>query len=150
MPATLDLDLDLDLDLGTRGGGGDGPRMRYNTDDFPKLMPPAPAAKVPVAKYKANWNLEYRAWTFVREFIVNCFGGTAITTIMGEYNKQNIFPVPYSAGGLYPLTDADLSTQVLKVLNASIGRSDRARESASQDSGACALRYWSGLLRLDS
>ena len=152
----LELDLDLDLDLGTRARRGRG--ARYNTEDFPTLIPAAPAVKVPTLHYKKGWKPEYRAWKYVQEFILKgAWGGganTPITVILDDINKQSDFPVPEQAvssppARANPLDDAKLTTQVIGVLDASIDRADRALEILDQANGQGALNYWTGMLRID-
>ena len=64
MPAKSDdLDLDLDLDIGTRAGLGGG--LRYNTEDYAKLIPHTVSVRVPANTYSADWDPENRAWAYV-------------------------------------------------------------------------------------
>lgn len=144
-----DLDLDLDLDLGARAGPGSGAGPRYNTEDFCKLMPAAPAVKVPTLRYASDWDPEYRAWAYVHEFIVDgAWGGnTPIAAIRDDINSQNDFPVP--APALNKLDDAKMTAQVIGLLDASIDRADRVSEILDQATGQGALHYWIGLLRID-
>ncbi len=144
----------LNLNLGaadSRMGYG-GPR--YNTEDFPKLMPvPFPGAIPLPTPYPADWDPELRAWAYVREFIVGIPWPTAndpITSIFNDLHGQNFVFVPdATAGTIKPLTTVELSNQVLAVLNASIDRADRALEIADQATGQGALNYWTGMLRID-
>ena len=141
----LDLDLDLNLNLNLAGRGGSGGGVRYNTEDYPKLAPIPPSVFWPQAPYKEFWKPEYRAWAYLYDFVVNGFPGQdPIDVFKTELQGQTIFPVPGTS-----LTAARLNDQVQGVLDASIDRSDRAREIISQASGAGAIGYWAGLLRID-
>src|SRR5262245_32001681 len=83
MAGKLDLDLDLDPDLGGRPGSGGGPR--YNSDDFPRMIPAAfpPAIPVPTKDYSlGGWDPELRAWGYVEEFIASYVApNTAVSVI---------------------------------------------------------------------
>jgi PAP2 superfamily len=151
----LDLDLDLNLDLGNRPGSGGGPR--FNSDDFPRLIPsPFPnTLPVPTKDYSRDgWDPELRAWAYVEEFIGSYAApNTAVTAITTLINGQTNFPVPNRFGILTgitrPLTPTDMALQVKAVLDASIDRADRSLEILDQASGRGALHYWTGMLRID-
>jgi len=150
----------LNLNLGaadSRMGYG-GPR--YNTEDFPKLMPvPFPAVIPLPTPYPPDWDPELRAWAYVREFIVGIPWPAANDPVTSAYTQLQASPLfvpptvtPPPAGAIpaaNPLTPAQLSNQVLSVLNASIDRADRALEIADQATGQGALNYWTGMLRID-
>jgi hypothetical protein len=157
----LNLDLDLDLDLGTRRGVGSGGGPRYNSEDFPKLIPtpypgpPGSPPQLPTLDYSLDgWDPELRAWAYVEEFILSYAPGTsAISTIETAIAQQNFFPVPNRNGIIGPLARplqlGDIVQQVQGVLDASIDRADRALEILDQASGQGALHYWTGMLRID-
>lgn len=150
MPDNLNLNLNLNLDqnlnlgVGDNRGAGLGPR--YNTEDFAKLIPvPFPAAlTVPTLPYPPNWGPEFRAWAFVHDFIVNggFTGNDPIKDMIDDIDAQADFPVPV-------LTGNELASEVQIVLHRAIKRPDRAYEILDQASGPGALRYWTGLLRID-
>jgi hypothetical protein len=149
MPDNLNLNLDqnlnLNLNLGATGSQGSGPR--YNTEDFAKLIPrPFPNnLPLPTLSYRPDWAPEYRAWAFVQDFIVNGgFGNDPVTKIKADIDAQTDFPVPGVT-----LTTALMKDEVENVLHRAIKRPDRANEILDQASGPGALRYWTGLLRLD-
>src|SRR5262249_15364918 len=156
MPDNLNLNLNLDqnlnLNLGAMSLGGMGLGPRYNTDDFCRLAPLAvpPVVALP-APYTPNWDAEYRAWPFVREFV--CVipwpaANNPVQSLLVELLAQNAIPVP-DPGAALPLAPGILSQQVVGVLNASIDRADRASEILHQAGGLGALSYWTGMLRLD-
>ena len=61
-----------DLDLGSRARSGGGPR--FNSDDFPRLIPaPFPnTLPLPTLDYSVGgWDPELRAWAYVEEFIAS-------------------------------------------------------------------------------
>jgi len=162
MPDNLNLNLDqnLNLNLGAMSLGGMGLGPRYNTDDFCRLAPLAvpPVVALPVP-YTPNWDAEYRAWPFVREFVCVIPWPTAndpVQSLLVELLLQNAIPVPADLtpapgepGAALALAPGILSQQVVGVLNASIDRADRASEILHQADGVGALSYWTGMLRLD-
>lgn len=154
MPVKTDnLNLNLNLNLGTSGGGGSAfGRPRYNTEDYAKLAPNVPrVTRLPTLSYSDHWDPEHRAWRFVQEFMLKCTWGannTPISVIETALNGQANIPVP-KTGATFQLDAAELSAQIVAVLNAGLDRADRAMEIMDQASGQGALNYWIGLLRID-
>src|SRR6185369_12009626 len=102
----------------SRLGRSMGTDVRYNTEDWAKLMPvtnPLPTFKVPARRYE-DWDKDMRTWAYVQEFILK--GGwtankTPIDDLQALIHSQAFFPVPYDNTATVVLDDAAMTTQVL-------------------------------------
>jgi hypothetical protein len=165
----LNLNLNLNLGAGASGGNIGYGRPRYNSEDMDKLMPvpPPQALALPTKQYTEDFDPELRAWAYVSEFIAACAWGNPpvpahpvstppvnnvpilyMISKIGAQTGQGSFPVP-DPNAATPLDAYAMADQVVQVVNASLDRADRQWEILDQATGAGAINYWTGLLRID-
>ncbi len=170
------LNLNLNLNLGAAaasGAGASGGRLRYNTEDFPKLarlpQPPIAAddqfAAVPLFPHRPTWDAENRAWLHLAEFIraiplvlgpSDVHRGTFdawLANVVTDIDTTVVIPPAKRyrcPAGPHPttLTAAELDDEIATMVDASLDRGDRLAEIVDQADGEGALNYWTGLLSL--
>ena len=163
----LNLNLNLNLAAAAAGGGAPGGRIRFNTEDFPKLAklvtPPAPAPdqfdNVPTFRHGDDWDAEGRAWLYLSEFAANVPGGAPNggpfgTWLTGVRNFLDTGVNPAGrvhrcpAGPSATMSLADLNKELNKLVDAALVRGDRLQEIIDQADGEGALNYWTGMVGL--
>jgi len=112
-------------------------RVRFNTADYRKLAPPAPAVIVrwPAPAFPANWDPDLRSYVYANEFVLGNVGfQAALGAVLGQR------PVA---------TQAVLDAQVRLMLDVSPDREDRFAEIIDQHDAEGAISYFLGMLAID-
>lgn len=165
MPIKSD-NLNLNLNLGAANAGAGAPlgRVRFNTEDVPKLLnlPGQAFAATPAFSHAPNWDAEGRAWEYLLEFVRDIAlvgGGNAddihrdtlanwLTHVQDQLDtggQRRRCP----AGPNAKMNLANLNDELADLVDASLDRADRLQEILDQADGEGALNYWTGMLALN-
>lgn len=163
MPIKPD-NLNLNLNLGAASAGAGAPlgRVRFNTEDVPKLttLPGQAFATWPAFSHAPNWDAEGRAWEHLLEFVgtIATDGGAddihkgSFTTWLTHVQTQ-LDTGPQKrrcpAGPNHKMTLNQLNDELASLVDASLDRGDRLQEIVDQADGEGALNYWTGMLALN-
>jgi acid phosphatase (class A) len=148
------LNMNMNMNMAAPGSsvGGAGPRVRFNTQDYRKyvllggggLEPVIPAAGIAAMRFPTYWDADLRAYEYLNEFL------------LAHPNWRALLGALIAGGGagfdLVPphrLPAAQLTAEVLQMLDRAPDREDRFAEILDQHEAEGAIGYFLGMLMID-
>ena len=139
-------------------------RARYNSDIYARLFNtggvivppptnPGGAANSPPRNYPAFhalWDAELQACTYLRDFELQFAGQpAAVPAVLSWFDRYRALPLVANNVPGGNMSQAQMTAEVLRILDLSLEREDRFSEIIDQDDADGALSYWQGMLKID-
>jgi membrane-associated phospholipid phosphatase len=160
----LDMNMNMNMSFPVSSSGGRLLHPRFNSDvegrevdvdiNHPELLvpPPLPGTPLRYPPFHPFWDADLHACMYLDTFLahVNAIA-PAGQTWRDVYANVARNPDAAIPSNIPPrdMTQVQLGTEVLRILELALERDDRFAEILDQDDGEGAINYWLGMLKID-